>query len=326
MAEWLILLVLIPAIVVPVVVLAGFTGCDKVWGLIHVDDRPSVPMLESADGISGSVITLKWKFYDEALEFVFERLKVKDGTTTTFHVAPTPGFVHTHDDDDEGAGLEPETEYLYRVRAIEADGEGGEWSNDRPNVFGQTLGFETTFEWTRRERTAPRDVPRWEGYCLVQRIEATRLSKGGRWIKLTLRGSAIGSASIERIYVSPPDPGGNDAYDSAAADMREVTAERLTIPASSSVTVPVPTVDPMAPKYVRYTLDPEQALLIAIDFSAAPIMSAVSATDPANIQDPTPVDPGSYFFKQAVEAAQPQRAGFTGPRAGIQLIEKIEVA
>src|SRR5262249_12629523 len=82
MAEWLTLLVLVPAIVVPVVLLVGFAGCDKVWGLIHVPDRPSVPMIESADGISGSVITLKWKFYDEALEFVFERLKVKDGTTT----------------------------------------------------------------------------------------------------------------------------------------------------------------------------------------------------------------------------------------------------
>ena len=96
------------------------------------------------------------------------------------------------------------------------------------------------------------------------------------------------------------------------------------MPASSSVTVPVLTNDPMAPKYVRYTLDPEQALLIAIDFSAAPILSAVSATDPARIQ--VPVDQASHFFKRAVEAAEPKRSDFAGPFAGIQLIEKIEVA
>ena len=226
MAELLILLVLIPVIVVPVVLLAGFAGCDKVWGLIHVADQPSVPGIESADGISGSVITLTWKFEDEALGFVFERLKVKDGTTTTFRVPTSPGSLHIHDDDDEGAGLEPETEYLYRVRAIGADGEFGEWSNDRPDVLGQTLGFELTFEWTSQERMALMDVPNWEDYCLVQRIEATRLSKGGRWIKLTLRGPAIGSASIDRIYVSQPDPGGNDPYDSAG-DMREVSTERI---------------------------------------------------------------------------------------------------
>ena len=77
---------------------------------------------------------------------MFERLKLKDGTTTTFRVPPSPGSLHIHDDDDEGAGLEPETDYLYRVRAIGADGEFGEWANDRPDVLGKTLGFETTFE------------------------------------------------------------------------------------------------------------------------------------------------------------------------------------
>jgi hypothetical protein len=53
MGEWLILLVLVPAIVVPVVLLAGFAGCDKVWGLPHIADQP-VLLIEHAVGISGS--------------------------------------------------------------------------------------------------------------------------------------------------------------------------------------------------------------------------------------------------------------------------------
>ena len=32
MAEWLILLLLVPAVVVPVVLLVGFAGCDRVFG------------------------------------------------------------------------------------------------------------------------------------------------------------------------------------------------------------------------------------------------------------------------------------------------------
>jgi hypothetical protein len=33
MTEWLILLLLVPAIVVPVVLLVGFAGCDRFFGL-----------------------------------------------------------------------------------------------------------------------------------------------------------------------------------------------------------------------------------------------------------------------------------------------------
>ena len=51
MAEWLILLLLIPAIVVPVVLLVGFAGCDRLlelWELTPTTSQP--PVIKSAEG------------------------------------------------------------------------------------------------------------------------------------------------------------------------------------------------------------------------------------------------------------------------------------
>ena len=59
MTEWLILLLLVPAVVVPVVLLVGFAGCDGVFGLEHIYTPPPVPvvpMIVSAMGTSGTVM------------------------------------------------------------------------------------------------------------------------------------------------------------------------------------------------------------------------------------------------------------------------------
>src|SRR5262245_32488458 len=83
----------------------------------------------------------------------------------------------------------------------------------------------------------------WEGYCLVQRIEAVRLSRSGKRVRLTLRASSTSAAYIDRIYISRPAPAG-DPYDSAA-DLTQLTwfalapAAALVIPAGQSVTMPV---------------------------------------------------------------------------------------
>lgn len=62
------------------------------------------------------------------------------------------------------------------------------------------LFFETFSE------TLNADDPGWEGYCLVQRIEAVRLSRSGTRVKLTLRASSVSKAYIDRIYISRPNP------------------------------------------------------------------------------------------------------------------------
>lgn len=134
MTEWLLLVLLVPAIVVPVVLLLGFAGCDIVFGLDHVGEPGPAPVIESATGKSLSVITLTWKIDPTATHIEFERTKiVPTGPVdmSTIRVAATPT---TYDD----SGLEPDTTYIYRATAIFADGDK---SSQSPSVTGTTLSF-----------------------------------------------------------------------------------------------------------------------------------------------------------------------------------------
>jgi hypothetical protein len=313
MAEWLILLLLVPAVVVPVVLLVGFAGCDRVFGLQHVNTIPPVPVVPaivSAKGKSGTVITLTWMYSGAAAaEFEFERMKLPEQTTETFTAPASP---HEHDDDKNGEGLEPGTDYLYRIRAVGSDGEPGEWSNPMmPDIPGSTLPFAEAFAWTPDEQGRSVDNPPLQGLCIIQRIEGQltngRLTNSGTRVKLTLRASSVGSASIDAIYISQPDTApGADPYD-AAVDLTLVTSA-VVVPVNNSVT--------LSP--IKYPLDAQQPLLIAIDFSAA-VASGIKRVDGAS--------GASAYLKVAVgEASNPNRTGFTPAGAIMYLVERIEVA
>ena len=305
MAEWLILLLLVPAVVVPVVLLVGFAGCDQLFGLVHVNTPPPVPIIQSAEGKSVHVITLTWKYEGTATAYEFERLEVKSQTKKKFMAATSP-----HHDDNEGNGLAPETDYRYRARAIGSDGEPGPWSSNEPNIAGKTLPFVETFAWSDQERVSATPNP-LQGTCIIQRIEAARLSTGGAWVRLTLSGSPMGSASIDAISISKPaDPAlGKDPYD-PDTDPTPVTSKVFVT--ANSVTLPE----------IRYDLDPEQALLIAIEFSTIA---------PSTIKKLNALSGASAFYKVATgpgptgEAANPDRTGFSPAGAVMYLIEKIEV-
>jgi len=302
MTEWLILLLLVPAIVVPVVLLVGFAGCDRFFGLQHVDTPPPVsivPVIVSAEGKSGTVITLTWTYAGSAADFQFERMKLPERTRETFTAATSP-----HDDDNQGQGLEPGTDYLYRVQAIGSDGEAGDWSSPEPNVLGTTL-------LTADEQARSRDAPGLQAFSIVQRIETARLSTSGTRVRLTLRAASLGNASIERIYISRPDPApGKDLYDSDS-DLTLVSSAVI-VPANNSLTVP-------AMGSIHYPLDAEQPLLIAIDFSAT-LPSAIKVVD--NVLGS---EASVYYKAPAAEAANPDRTGFT-PVDRMFIVEKIEVA
>jgi hypothetical protein len=305
MAEWLTLLLLVPAVVVPVVLLVGFAGCDRVFGLQHVDTPPPVPVVPvivSAVGKSGTVITLTWVYSGSAADFEFERMKLPERTRETLPAAASP-----HDDDKQGQGLEPGTDYLYRVRAIGSDGEASEWSSPEPNILGTTLPFETTFAWTSDELARSRDAPGFQAFSIVQRIEAVTLAKSGTRVRLTLRASSVGNASIASIYISKPDPApGKDPYDSDS-DLTLVSAA-VVVPANNSLPLPA----------IRYQLDAEQPLLIAIDFSAA-LPSDIKVVD--NVLGS---EASAYYKVAAAEAANRDRTGFTVVNR-MFIVEKIEV-
>jgi hypothetical protein len=164
------------------------------------------------------------------------------------------------------------------------------------------LSYETFYE------PLPADDDGWEAYCLVQRIEPVRLSQSGKKVTLTLRASSGNDASIDRIYISRPDPAGPEY--SSAADSTAVTTVPFVVPKGKSVTL-----SPIA-----YNLDEGQPLLIAVDFSASPA-SAVGCTESSTV----PKQQAFAYYKLGAEAANQHRTGFTDYE-GIYLIERIQVS
>ena len=317
MADWLILLLVVPAIVVPVVMLVGFAGCA---GVIGIDDwspdgdgGPSArgseygdPIIDSAVGKSVSIITLKWTYGNPAAaKFDFSRTKLPEDpqqAPSTFSVpVPTP-----FEFDD--IGLEAATSYEYRVQAVD--------SNDDPipnpsdKVAGTTLSFEPTFD---AESELTLDVAGWEGRCLVQRIEPARLMLSGTQVRLTLRASSFSDASIDRIYISRVAPA-QDSWD-AASDLKEV-ATAVVVPANKAIT--------LAP--IDYALDKGQPLLIAVDFTPAdPNANPPGPLSGIRYAGAVPLSEAVAFFRQGPEAAQSDRSADYTQLSMIFLIQKIEV-
>jgi hypothetical protein len=200
--EWLILLLLVPAILVPIVLLCGFAGCDIVFGL-------TPPTFETA-----------------------------------FEVSPT---------------------------AVPTD---------------QTV--------------APAN------YCFVQRISAGELLADGSQVKITVRGSPAGNATINSIYISRAAASGNP-WDSAD-DLTSVLPSALTLPDDQ----------PKVLDAIDYGLDQTQDLIIAFDFTAT--------SGAGNIRF-VPVPGVTLYFKQGVQQAVLKTRDldyFTQPDPRLYLVVKIE--
>jgi hypothetical protein len=180
-----------------------------------------------------------------------------------------------------------------------------------------TVLFPGLFFQTFRETLIADDPKDWQGYCLVQRIEAVRLSLSGKRVRLTLRASSVSDVYIDRIYISQPQPGGQ--YYSAP-DLTQVfdplPPHALFIPKGQFITVPVPTV---AREGITYNLDKGQPLLIAVDFSAAH-PSGLKCTKAV------PTDQACAYYRLGAEAGLHNRVPGYTQYPGIYLIEKIEVS
>src|SRR3984893_4994561 len=184
MAEWLLLLLLVPAIVVPVVLLVGFAGCNQVFGIQSTTTAPFPPILVSAEGSSGSTIHLTWTWTGDPQTlqaFHFVRTNPA-GTETPFDANPSTSPFETDD-----MGLQPATTYGYRVQAVLNHGSSTDFSPapPAPPLPATTLPFTNTFH---QPLTGPgtNDGIEWQGFTLVQRIEPARLSTSGTQIIITL--------------------------------------------------------------------------------------------------------------------------------------------
>jgi hypothetical protein len=317
MAEWLILLLLVPAIVVPVVLLVGFAGCTSDYQDFDVarpggngdGNGPPDPVIDSAEGKSVSIITLKWMYGGAAANFQIER---------SGQILPLP-YPDSSPFDD--TGLEAETSYSYKVLALDGNGDPlSNWSNE---VVGKTLPFELTLEsWPDPDKT-PYIAPHsegWEGYTLVQRIEPIRLSTSGTKVRITLRASSVSDASIDRIYISQPKPNPTNVptinpYDSEA-DLTAVTTTPIFIAQGQPFTIPVTLTG------IDYKLDEGMPLLIAVDFAPSP---------PSGVAyiETVPEEAAAYWEFGVAEATTPDGVRSANYQqdtpAAIYLIEKIEV-
>src|SRR5262249_39914807 len=153
--EGLILLLLVPAIVVPVVLLFGFAGCS-------FEAPPSLPLfINSVEPTAPKTLTVQWTENDpRGIGFEIRRTN-PDKTHTQRNVGQS---VREITDD----GLEPATQYSYTVRRILKAGELPKEEDVSQPVTGTTLGPAFI-------QALPQSAEGLQGFTFVQRIEPVRL-------------------------------------------------------------------------------------------------------------------------------------------------------
>jgi len=320
--EWVILVLLVPAVLLPVVLLFGFAGCNQVFG-----NDPTVlivvaPVDLLVTTIDVNVIRLTWNSGEPGATFQIERTKEGDSPVIL------PGKVTTSNFDDVGAdlmstGLEVGTTYFYRVRAIRpTDHAESAWSSP---------GNATTFVFNGKlspNLGAGSDQADLQGSCIVTRIPAPS-PQGKTWprVKITLRGSTVGALTIDRLSVSLPadidvtlPPTSREAWDSYLDLTIVATGEGAS---GESVDLPAGVTKSFT---LNYAVDGSRDLLIAFDINPTLGQGNVRF-GPLFLTPP----PRSYFKGppsggQIAEAGNQNRASDFLPSPAHYLVETIDVA
>jgi len=231
--DWLILILGVPAILIPLVLLFGFAGCgdptgtctedgDCPGGLICVDGscvdpgQANPPLFPPqnlvATALDDQSVALTWTSADPA-GTVFQIERMEDDGVRFEALLP-------NDLDDVSSTGATDTScsegvtYLYRVLA---DGEVSAASN-----IASATTFTVAFTGTLTD-----DAPHHEGFCGVQRLSRRLLTAGGTQVRIVLRGATKGSLTLDRVTISQAAATG-DPFDSAA-DLTDV-ASNVIIP------------------------------------------------------------------------------------------------
>jgi hypothetical protein len=287
--EWVVLLALGAAVLIPAVLLLGFAGC-------YSPPTPDTPMILSVRGASLTSIEVDWTRAGPYTGWVVEVTRPGDAP---FEL-PSPETSLVVPD------LETGVLYRFRVKTVATGLEDSPYS---PPVDGTTLSQAFNFPF---DPPFVSDTPGAEGLCLILRIEAAQVLKSGPRVSLTLLGPSAGTTSIDRIYISQP-LGTGDLYD-AAGDLTAVFdiaggSPPLVLQPGEVRTLPI----------VDYNLDQTQPLLVAFDISNSP-PAAASTVRTLTVQ---PQDAGS-FTRRIVEAAVPDRTTGYSPDGRIFILTRID--
>jgi hypothetical protein len=291
MMEWVLLVVLVPAIVVPIVLLFGFAGCELIFELHDPGVGPAnlVAVVESR-----SVIKLSW----DATGFESSRFEVrrKRSVDETFEVVSPPLLTDT---EFTSTDLDEDTSYDFGVRAFTLD-------EDLPSGMSEitvaTLGkaFETTLPIEAAGANR----------CVVQRIEPSRLARSGTRVQLTLALPSGAPLLINGLSISHAAAGG-DPYDSDGPPTILVKAsEPLFIPADPAAgSLELPTVD--------FALDQSRPLLVAFDTGLqgqVRLLTNVSTSEATSFASPAGIQ----------ESALADRQPGYAPVGSIALVQRID--
>lgn len=305
--EWLVLIVVVPAIIVPIVMLFGFAGCSSFGEDIPT---PAAPFDLEATAVSETQIDLKWKHTSAGGVTFIVSFRGPD-------LVWNENYATVVEKSFSSKTLTEGLTYSYRVRATLGAGNDSGPSNE---VTTRTWRWETAYNkpLTNNDGAFPGD-------CLVQRIDKVLLTYSGtvKKVRLTLRGSANAASAalaIDRLSVShpaspTPDNAQPQVWDSAASSLKQLPGTSL--PGNGSPVVLAP---------LDFELDKTKDLIVAFDINASNTSQTRKVT--AGVGTST-----AYVRNNTVEAATPNRtppgpliSGNAGwnDRPGVFLVERIE--
>lgn len=245
---WLILLLVLPLVVVPVVLLWGFTGCSFTVPLSPVEPPPTPTDLEATE-IQADSITLSWSYIATPNPVTFS--VHRDGALIASSL-PQSQTTYTN------TGREPETAYHYQVSAVHF-----EVSSDRhpadPGLLVTTPPWESVFD-TSNVPPNPQNGASQANDCIVQRING--VARGGKFVRVTLRGIANATTVLTAVTVSRAVPAGSPQEYNSADQPRVLTFNGV-----GGVTLQ--NGEAKTSDKIRYDVLQGQELLVAFDVSAA---------------------------------------------------------
>ena len=301
--EWLLLFLMVPAVVIPVVLLFGFAGCRQILGFedpVLVVADPQFPRVESM-GLNH--IRVAWDYLippPEAVTFEVEINSFDPPGQTIESEIPDLFLQHT--------GLQEGQAFFYRVRAVRSnDQHASHWVPDPP-LSATTLSFETVFETTTNPPNPVAGVVA-AGNGVVQRINGAAITRGGTFVKVTLAGLPNQVTQLAAVTISHPvATNAPQPWDSADPPVA-LTFGGAAVTLQNGV--------PVVSDILSFPVKQGEDLLIAFDVSVAS----------QNVLRRGVTGAQAYRRTNSAEAAtQDRSAGYGTENNLVYCIERIEIA